>query len=127
MVWLRQLLRELGVPVLGPTLLNADNTCAIQIASNYVFHKTTKHIEVDCHFIRQHLLLDILDLLHVFSQNQLANLFTKAMPRPRHDFLIAKLMLYPTPHQFEGECRSRSLSGPHDSNPGTSGLPRIQE
>lgn len=52
-VWLRGLLGELSVPQLTPTPLHADNTSAIQIAANPVFHERTKHIEVDCHSIRE--------------------------------------------------------------------------
>uniref|UniRef100_A0A6N2NJZ1 CCHC-type domain-containing protein n=1 Tax=Salix viminalis TaxID=40686 RepID=A0A6N2NJZ1_SALVM len=51
--WLRGLLGELGFPQLHPTPLHADNTSAIQIATNPVFHERTKHIEVDCHSIRE--------------------------------------------------------------------------
>jgi len=47
-VWLQGLLRELGFPQHTPTPLHADNTSAIQIATNPVFHERTKHIEVDC-------------------------------------------------------------------------------
>jgi hypothetical protein len=43
-VWLRGLLGELSVPQLTPTPLHADNTSAIQIAANPVFHERTKHI-----------------------------------------------------------------------------------
>ena len=101
-LWLRQLLRELGVPILGATPLNVDNTSAIQIANNPVFHERTKHIEVDCHFIRQHVLSGCLHLPHVSSHHQLAELFTKAMPRSRHDYLVTKLMLSSKQRQFEG-------------------------
>lgn len=52
-VWLRGLLVDLGVNLQSPTPLHADNTSAIQIASNPVFHERTKHIEVDCHYIRE--------------------------------------------------------------------------
>jgi len=52
--WLRGLLGELGVPQLNPTPFYADNTSAIQIVTNPVFHERTKHIKVDCHSI-QHL------------------------------------------------------------------------
>jgi len=50
-VWLRGLLAEIGFPQTTLTLLHADNTSAIQIAINPVFHECTKHIEVDCHSI----------------------------------------------------------------------------
>lgn len=52
-IWLRGLLGELGFPQVEPTPLHADNTRAIQIAVNPVFHEHTKHIEVDCHSIRE--------------------------------------------------------------------------
>ncbi|KAJ9543849.1 hypothetical protein OSB04_023556 [Centaurea solstitialis] len=52
LIWLRWLL--MGAPQLSPTLLWCDNHSAIQIAHNGVFHERTKHIEIDCHFIRQH-------------------------------------------------------------------------
>lgn len=51
-IWLSRLLQELGVHVLGPTTLNADNTSATQIANIPVLHEMTENIEVDCHFIR---------------------------------------------------------------------------
>lgn len=116
-VWLRRPLCELGVPATGPTPLNASNTSAIQIANNPIFHEHTKHIEVDCHFIRQHVLMGVLHLTHVSSQDQLADLFTKAVPRPRNDFLTTKLMLHQTLHQFKGGCRSGSSSSLHDPDP----------
>ncbi|XP_050919610.1 uncharacterized mitochondrial protein AtMg00810-like [Lathyrus oleraceus] len=50
-IWLRGLLAELGFPQIEPTSLYADNTSAIQIVANPVFHEHTKHIEVDCHSI----------------------------------------------------------------------------
>jgi len=46
---LRSLLTELGFSQAKPTPLHADNTSAIQIATNHVYHERTKHIEVDCH------------------------------------------------------------------------------
>ncbi|GMP38985.1 hypothetical protein CsSME_00010013 [Camellia sinensis var. sinensis] len=54
-VWLHCLLSDLGVPQSSPTSLYCDNRSTIQIAHNIVFHERTKHIEIDCHFVRQHL------------------------------------------------------------------------
>ncbi|XP_022860268.1 uncharacterized protein LOC111380842 [Olea europaea var. sylvestris] len=52
-VWLQSLLSELGCPWLMPTPIYADNTSVIQITANPVFNERTKHIEVDCHSIRE--------------------------------------------------------------------------
>ena len=50
-VWLRGLLAELGFSQPNPTPLHADNTSAIQIAANPVYHVCTKHIEVLIFFL----------------------------------------------------------------------------
>ncbi|XP_015170070.1 uncharacterized protein [Solanum tuberosum] len=53
LVWLQGLLQELGAQVELPMELHCDNKAAIQIASNPMYHERTKHIEIDCHFIRE--------------------------------------------------------------------------
>jgi len=52
-IWLRGLLAELGFSQFDPAPLHADNTSVIQIATNPVYDERTKHIEVDCHSIRE--------------------------------------------------------------------------
>lgn len=49
-LWFRHLLHELGVLVTGPTPLNIDNINAIYVANNPIFHKQSKHNEVNYHF-----------------------------------------------------------------------------
>ena len=51
-IWLCSLLIELRFPQVKPTPLHFDNTSVIQIVANPIYHECTKHIEVDCHFIR---------------------------------------------------------------------------
>lgn len=103
--WLRGLLAELGFSQCSPTPLHADNTSAIHISVNPIFHERTKHIEVDCHFIREAFDARTISLPHVSSNLQVADIFTKALTQQQHKFLTNKLMLVDNPHQFEGGCQ----------------------
>lgn len=55
-LWTRSLLAELGFPQYKETFLYANNMSVVKIALNPIFHEYTKHIEVDCHAIRDELL-----------------------------------------------------------------------
>ncbi|RVW44227.1 Retrovirus-related Pol polyprotein from transposon RE1 [Vitis vinifera] len=72
LLWLRWLLKDLGVSTSSATPLYCDNQSAIHIAHNDVFHERTKHIEIDCHFIHYHLVHGALKLFSVSSKDQLA-------------------------------------------------------
>ena len=99
-LWLHGLLlSELGFPKENPTPLHTDNTSAIHITANPVYHDHTKHIDVDCHFIREAYDDDnVVSLPHVPSELQVADVFTKVFTtRQRHNFLVDKLMLTDKP------------------------------
>lgn len=89
-IWLRGLLAELGFPQTELTSLYADNTSAIQIVANPVFHERTKHIEVDFHSIHEAYDDHVISLPHINTQFQVADIFTKVVPRSRHQFLVYK-------------------------------------
>ena len=93
LIWLRWLLQDLGVDCSTVTKLHCDNRGAIQIAHNDVFHERTKHIEIDCHFIRHHLLQGTLTLQSVSSQDQLADIFTKPLLPGTFRALTTKLIM----------------------------------
>ena len=95
--WLRRFLLELGFAQSSPTSLHADNTGAIRITENPIFHECIRHIEVDCHFIRDEYKHDVIILPHVPIELQFADIFTKGLPRPRNQFLVFKLLLYDYP------------------------------
>ena len=52
-VWLKRILKDLGIPINDPTRLYYDNKSSIYLARNPVFHARTKHIDVHYHFIRE--------------------------------------------------------------------------
>ncbi|CAN0896019.1 Retrovirus-related Pol polyprotein from transposon TNT 1-94 [Linum grandiflorum] len=102
-VWLTRLLSDLGVTISLPVDLFGDNTSAIQIATNPVLHERTKHIETHIHYIRDLVNSGVVRLHYLSSEDQIADLLTKAVPSSRHWFLSGKLMMR-THHQFEGGC-----------------------
>ena len=53
LIWIIGLMKELGVNLKLPVDIYSDNKASIQIAANPVYHERTKHIEIDCHFIRE--------------------------------------------------------------------------
>ena len=96
LLWLRWLLSDMGAPQSDPTPLWCDNTSAIQIAHNDVFHERTKHIEIDCHFVRQHVVRKTVHLKPISTTDQPADLFTKSHLPGRFQFLLSKLNLAPS-------------------------------
>jgi len=89
--WLTRLLSEPQVPSLLPIPLKCDSLAAIYIAKNPVFHERTKHIELDCHFVREKLHEGLISLSHTKTSDQLADLFTKHLPSLQHTHLLGKL------------------------------------
>jgi len=78
-IWLQNLIKELKVTVKSPATVFCDNQSAIYIAHNPMFHERTKHIELDCHFVRDRVVDGLIKLLHVRSSNQLADALTKPL------------------------------------------------
>ena len=55
LIWLRWLLQDMEISQSNDTNVYCDNYSVIQIAHNDLFHECTKHIEIDCYFIRHQL------------------------------------------------------------------------
>jgi histone deacetylase 1/2 len=84
-IWIQSLLRELGVSQGQPPILWCDNIGATYLSSNPVFHARTKHIEVDYHFVREHVARKLLQIKFIPSKDQLADIFTKPLPLPQFE------------------------------------------
>jgi hypothetical protein len=62
-----------------PVVIYCDNIISILLANNPVYHAKTKHIEVHYHFIREKVIVKEIDLIHVSTKDQVADIFTKAL------------------------------------------------
>nr|KYP70921.1 Retrovirus-related Pol polyprotein from transposon TNT 1-94 [Cajanus cajan] len=89
--WLTYLLEDFRLQFIRPALLYCDNQSVLQIACNQVFHERTKHIEIDCHLVREKVSNGLLKLLPVSSSAQLADIYTKALSPSRFNELNSKL------------------------------------
>jgi len=79
LVWLQKLLSDFGQLVDAPVTIYCDNINSILLANNPVYHARTKHIEVHYHFIREKILAKEIDLIHVSTEDQVVDIFTKAL------------------------------------------------
>ncbi|GKB05168.1 retrovirus-related pol polyprotein from transposon RE2 [Tanacetum coccineum] len=95
--WLKRLLNSLGVAHPEPMRLFCDNQAALDIAANHVFHERTKHIEFNCHFVRDEILSGNLAPSYVHTSTQLADIFTKALGNQQFHDILSKLGIH-NPH-----------------------------
>ncbi|XP_052288532.1 uncharacterized mitochondrial protein AtMg00810-like [Citrus sinensis] len=78
-IWLRNLLKELGLPQEEPTEIYVDNKLAIALSKNLIFHDQSKHIDTHYHFIRECIARKEVQIKYVKSQDQAADIFTKPL------------------------------------------------
>ena len=82
LLWMRQTLMDYGVKCYKVPLLR-DNESAIKIVDNPVQHSRTKHIDIHHHFLRDHVAREDIEIFHVGTEKQLADIFTKPLDEAR--------------------------------------------
>ncbi|GJU04284.1 hypothetical protein Tco_1114622 [Tanacetum coccineum] len=89
-LWMRSQLTDYGFAFTRIPLY-CDNRSAIALCCNNVQHSRSKHIEIRHHFIREQVEKGVVKLYFVMTDYQLADIFTKALPRERFEFLLPRL------------------------------------
>ncbi|GJW91435.1 hypothetical protein Tco_0168988 [Tanacetum coccineum] len=89
-LWMRSQLTDYGFQF-NKIPLYCDNKSAIALCCNNVQHSRAKHIDSLTYFIKEQVENGIVELYFVRTEYQLANIFTKPLPRERFNFLIEKL------------------------------------
>jgi di/tripeptidase len=95
--FLRHLLSIIATPVTGATVINTDSQSALEHVKNNIRHARTKHIDTRHHFIRNIYTAGEIDLVHVPSDLQAADILTKPLGRTKHDeaLLLTRLQSLP--------------------------------
>ncbi|XP_049935313.1 uncharacterized mitochondrial protein AtMg00810-like [Nymphaea colorata] len=100
-LWLKYILVDLTVQHLDSVLVFSDSKSALQMAANPVKHERTKHVELDCHVVRDLVRHRTIETRFVSSQYQVADMFTKSISLDQFLFLKGKLGLCDPYAQFE--------------------------
>lgn len=105
-MWLRRLLKELigvhtlqGVGSSYTLKLEIDNNSAMKLSKNPEFHARSKHIAIRHHFIREQIADGTIALQRIDTANNLADILTKGLPRPRFEELVRKLGMHECPRR----------------------------
>ena len=91
----RQLLKELGFPQIDPTPVFEDNASAITLATKWSGNnKRTKHFSIRIHFLLEQYTTSVIELVHLSTDYQIADILTK--PLPTDQFLRLRDLLLGT-------------------------------
>ncbi|KAK6134050.1 hypothetical protein DH2020_032195 [Rehmannia glutinosa] len=96
-IWIRNLLTELHIPIVKTPVIWTDNIGAEALASNPVFHSRIKHVELDVHFIREKVNDGILSVQHVPSIDQTTDVLTKPLSKQSFTRFRSRLNVVPAP------------------------------
>ena len=94
-LWMRQMLKDLGIQVTEAIPIMCDNTSAINISKNPVQHSRTKHIAIRYHFLKDKVNEGEVKLEYIPTTEQVADIFTKPLPKDVFEYLRKKLGVTP--------------------------------
>jgi len=90
-IWLQYLLRDLNMSKYEPSILFRDNQGAISLAKNPTHHAKTKHVDVQLHFIRDHIEKGTINVKYCPTEDMLADIMTKGLAKDRHAGLMRSM------------------------------------
>jgi len=90
-LWMIQTLAGLEVKYAAPVPIHCDNTSAISVSKNFVFHSKTKHIPIKYHFLREQVTNQIVQVHYIPTTEQIAYIFTKPLAKTPFEYLRQKL------------------------------------
>lgn len=101
-IWLRRLLSDAGEGQKAATSIKTDNQSTIKLAYNPVFHKNTKHIDTQFHFVREKIQSKEICVDYCNTCDNLADIFTKPLGRIEFELLRGMLGVHNNPFFIKG-------------------------
>ena len=94
-IWWRAHLGGLGYDIKPATILYSDSQGSIALAKNPEHHARTKHIDVQYHFIREHVAQRTIAMRYVGTNEMAADILTKALGKGKHEEAVKLLGVHP--------------------------------
>ncbi|RVW18660.1 Retrovirus-related Pol polyprotein from transposon RE2 [Vitis vinifera] len=109
LTWMSFILKDLHIPLASTPTLYCDNTSALHMTINPMFHAHSKHIELDYHFCAQTSCSWTLVTQHISTEKQVVDLFTKPMSKVALSDFQTKLCLQPRHNLRRGYWHNQHL------------------
>ena len=103
-IWMRKILVGLFDSHLDPTVIHCDNHSCIKLSVNPMFHDRSKHIDIRHHHIRNCVQRKIMLLQYIPTEDQDADILTKALTRRKFEYHRGRIWVKDNPYLFEREC-----------------------
>eukprot|EP00253_Pinus_taeda_P004156 PITA_04156 len=103
-IWLRKMLFGLFGQPLRPSMIYCDNQSCIKLTENPIFHDKSKHIGIRYHFIRDYVQKGAVKLEYISTNEQVADIFTKALPWDKHVYFRDKMGVVRNTFLSKREC-----------------------
>ncbi|CAN6710306.1 unnamed protein product [Malus baccata var. baccata] len=110
LTWISKLLLDVGLALSSSPQIWCDNISAISLAKNPIFHARTKHVEIDYHYIRERVLAHQVQVLFVCTQDQVADICTKALSKHIFHLLRDKLSLRLPQFGLRGDNKGKTVN-----------------
>jgi hypothetical protein len=90
-LWMIQTLSDLEVKYATPIPIHCDNTSAISVSKNPIFHSKTKHIPIKYHFLIEQVTNQVVQVQYIPTIKQIVDIFTKPLAKTPFEYLRQKL------------------------------------
>ena len=103
-IWMRKILFGLFGSHLDPIMIHCDNKSCIELLINHVLHDRYKHIDIRYHHIRDCVQRKIMLLQYIPTEDQDADILTKALTRRKFEYQRGRIRVKDNPYLVEREC-----------------------